>query len=543
MLQKDEPPAGLEHAQDLFEYGALVGHAAQHQRADDGVGAGALERQVFRPPLDEPRLQAELPRLSLDVAVRRGVGIDAEPAHAAVQERKVGAGTSADLDDGAGELAEQPAFALGHQRRIATVEALQQSGVDALIPAPAPSQWHNTNIVAHKAVGIDEAPVPASLRSAFAVLIAGGLLLQWALSRWAPASLQIGLSLLASAWLIRIARGRDSVRWDWVLVAPAGAALWGVFQLAFGASVYPWATEQAALDWFYRLVACLLALAWFKAKPDRERVLAGLLWFGFVLAVVATLQRFTAPGRVFWLFDCGVPSAMGPFVYYNQYAAFMETVLPLALAGVLERRERAWLYALMAAVMIASVAAAGSRAGTALLAMEAFAAPAIWRRGTGAPWRRLAPAAATVAALAVGLAAAMGWSPLLDKLARPDPWGERRHLTLASLEMLRDRPGFGFGLGTWPVAYPAYARFDDGLFDNQAHNDWAQWAAEGGLPLLLLMAALAAAVIRRAAASVEWIGPAAVLVHALVDYPFQQRPALGYYWFALAGLLAAGRHQ
>ncbi len=423
------------------------------------------------------------------------------------------------------------------------VETFEQGGVGAFIPAPSASQWHNTIIVAQRVVGIDETRAAAGLRLAFAALIVAGLLLQWVPSRWAPASVQIGLSLVASAWLIRAARGRDCVRFDWVLVAPAGAALWGVLQLASGASVYPWATEQAALDWFYRLVACLLALAWFRAQADRERVLAGLLWFGFVLAVVATVQRFTAPGRIFWLFDCGVPSAMGPFVYYNQYAAFFETVLPLALAGVLERRDRTWLYALMAAVMIASVAAAGSRAGTALLAAETLAALLVWRRHTGAPWRDLAPPAAAVMALAVGLAAAMGWSPLLSKLARPDPWGERRHLSLASIDMLRDRPLFGHGLGTWPVAYPAYARFDDGLFDNQAHNDWAQWAAEGGLPMLLLMAGLGATVVRRAAGSIRWIGPAAVLAHALVDYPFQQRPAIGYYWFALAGLLAAGRRQ
>lgn len=543
MFQEDEPPAGLEHAKDLFEHGALVGDAAQHQRADDGVGARALERQVFGAAFDKLSAGGELPRLSLDVAAHGGIRIDAEPAHAGVQVWKIGAGAGADLDDRSGELTEQPSLSLGHQRRIAPVEALEQRGVGALVPAPSAPQWHNTIIVAHRVVGIDETRAAAGLRLAFAVLIVAGLLLQWAPSRWAFASVQVGLSVLACAWLLRIVRASDSVRFDWVAVAPAGAALWGVLQLASGASVYPWATEQAVLDWFYRFVACLLALAWFRAQAHRERVLAGLLWFGFALAVVATVQRFTAPGRVFWLFDCGVPSAMGPFVYYNQYAAFMETVLPPALAGVLERRDRAWLYALMAAVMIASVAAAGSRAGTAVLAVEAVAALAVWRRRSGAPWRRLALMAAAVLALTVGLAAAMGWSPLLSKLARPDPWGERRHLTLASIEMLRDRPVFGYGLGTWPVAYPAYARFDDGLFDNQAHNDWAQWAAEGGLPLLLLMVALGATVVRRAARGVEWIGLAAVLAHAVVDYPFQQRPAIGYYWFALAGLLAAGRRQ
>jgi len=377
---------------------------------------------------------------------------------------------------------------------------------------------------------------------AFTGLIAAGLLLLWVPGRWAFTFVQVGLSILAGVWLVRSTLLAAPPRLDWLLVAPAGAALWGVLQLVAGASIYPWATEQATWDWFYRFVAYFVALQCFRAGADRERALAGLLWFGFALAVLATVQRFTAPGKVFWLFDTGEPTAMGPFVYYNQYAAFIETVLPLALLGALERRSRSWLYGLMGAAMIASVAAAGSRAGAALLAAETLIVPWLWMRRTGASWRRLAPAAAALF-LATGLAAALGWGTLLEKLRRPDPWGERRHLTLASIDMARERPGLGFGLGAWAIAYPAYARFDDGLFDNQAHNDWAQWAAEGGLPFLALLLGLAFTVGRRAAGCARWVGPAAVLAHALVDYPFQQRPAFGYYWFALTGLLAAGRPQ
>lgn len=64
----------------------------------------------------------------------------------------------------------------------------------------------------------------------------------------------------------------------------------------------------------------------------------------------------------------------------------------------------------------------------------------------------------------------------------------------------------GFGLGNWPRAYPRYAVFDDGNYVNQAHNDWAQWAVEGG-----------------------------------VEYPLRQRPGLGAWFFVLLGVLAASR--
>jgi O-antigen ligase len=105
--------------------------------------------------------------------------------------------------------------------------------------------------------------------------------------------------------------------------------------------------------------------------------------------------------------------------------------------------------------------------------------------------------------------------------------------------MTRDRPVAGFGLGTWSTAYPAYARFDDGSFVNQAHNDWVQWAAEGGLPFAVLMAAAVAFLARPAFDSLWGLGLMAVFVHAWVDYPFEQRPALAAFFFAMAGVIAS----
>ena len=105
----------------------------------------------------------------------------------------------------------------------------------------------------------------------------------------------------------------------------------------------------------------------------------------------------------------------------------------------------------------------------------------------------------------------------------------------ASLAMIHDRPWMGSGLGTWTLMYPRYAGLDTGLAVNQAHNDWAQWAAEGGLPFLLIMILFAGLLCKPAFRSIYGLGVVAVLLHALVDYPMQQRPALAAWWFAMAG--------
>lgn len=365
----------------------------------------------------------------------------------------------------------------------------------------------------------------------------------WVTERWALSAVQLGIYALALVWLAAFARRGGPVRLHWLLVPLALAALWGVLQVVLDRTAYVWATENAALDWFTRLAVFFLALQFYDDEPRRQRLLRGLLWFGFAVAVQASLQKFTAPHRIFWLFPTELRGVMGPFVYHNQYAAFIETVLPLALLRAIEERERSWLYAAMAAVMMASVVADESRAGAFMLFAETVAVLMLWRRRARLPWRRMWPAAAITAMFAVAFAATMGWGPLWQKLQRADPWGERRQLTYSSAEMALAKPWMGFGLGAWPIAYPSFAQFDDGLFDNQAHNDWAQWAAEGGIPFLVMMVAMAGLLARPAVATVWGVGLLAVLVHCLVDYHFQQRPAFGYYYFALAAVAVRGRSE
>lgn len=373
-----------------------------------------------------------------------------------------------------------------------------------------------------------------ALATALAVLLGWGILTLWIEARWAVATVQVGLYLLAAVSLAAALWERRPIRRHWLMAPLAGAMMIGLFQLALGTTIYRWATEVAVLDWFTRFVAFGLGYQLFGAAQRRERVLRWALWFGFAITVAACLQRFTSPERIFWLLPTDVAGVMGPFVYHNQYAAYVETVLGLALVGCL--RDRRWIYPVMAAVMVASVVVANSRAGTLVVGIEVLVVAVLWRLRER---RSMLSAVAATAALFVLFVAAMGWQPLVAKFQRPDPLGERPNLTYATIEMALDRPTFGFGLGNWSTAYPAYARFDDGLRDNQAHNDWAQWAAEGGLPLFVLMAAMAGLLVRPALRTVWGIGLLAVLLHCLADYHFQQRPVFGYYYFALASVCAA----
>jgi hypothetical protein len=366
-----------------------------------------------------------------------------------------------------------------------------------------------------------------------------GILTMWVPARWALSAFQIAVFALAALRIVQ----RRSMAVHPTAVLLGAAVVWGLVQASAGWSVDRFKTLSEVLNWITNLAVFALGLDLARDPQRRERFLSALLWFGTALAVVSMLTVFSSPeGIVFWLFRARSDRrTLGPFVYYNQYAAFIEAVLPLALVWAILDQRRRLLYSVIGALLLASVVAGGSRAGTILCLAEVIVIPLI-ALGQGVISRRAAGRVllASVSTLVV-LGAVAGWDVIWKRLQEPNPYAVRKDFLLSSLEMVRDRPLTGFGLGTWPEVYPGFARFDDGLFANQAHNDWAQWAAEGGIPFFLLMVGVVAGAVRPAFRSLWGLGLLAVFVHCFVDYPMQQRPALAAFFFALLGIVTASR--
>jgi len=368
-----------------------------------------------------------------------------------------------------------------------------------------------------------------------------GILSMWVPARWALSAFQIAVFALAAARIVR----RKSLTIHPTAVLLALAVVWGLVQAYTGWSVDRYKTLNEVLNWTTILAVFSLGLELGGNQQSRERFLSWLLWFGTALAAVSMLTVFSSPeGVVFWLFHAGSDRrTLGPFVYYNQYAAFIEAVLPLALVRAILDPGRRMLYSVIGALLLASVVAGGSRAGTILCLAEVFVIPLV-ALGQGVISRRVVGRVllASVCTLAV-LGAVAGWDVIWKRLQEPNPYAVRKDFLLSSLAMIQDRPLTGFGLGTWSEVYPGFARFDDGLFANQAHNDWVQWAAEGGIPFFLLMVGVLAGAVRPAFRSLWGVGLLAVFVHCSIDYPMQQRPALAAFFFALLGIaIACGDH-
>ena len=131
----------------------------------------------------------------------------------------------------------------------------------------------------------------------------------------------------------------------------------------------------------------------------------------------------------------------------------------------------------------------------------------------------------------------LGAGSLTDRLKSSDALLDSRWAILASsLDMAKVYFWTGSGLGTWPILYPEFARFDNGLRINQAHCDWIQWLIEGGLTMLTLAITIFSIAVR--VACVHWwaFGFVFVWIHGAIDYPMQQTPALSALYFAFWGI-------
>ncbi len=248
------------------------------------------------------------------------------------------------------------------------------------------------------------------------------------------------------------------------------------------------------------------------------------------------LERASGTNRYYWLIPSRYPAVYGPFAYWNNFAAFVELVLPVTLWMGLGGRKPAIPYLLLSALEIGAVISSGSRAGTALVIAEflAIVAMACVRERS----LKLAYAAGAAVLLSGVFVWAAGFDTVAAKLENSDQLAVRRPINASSLAMIRARPLTGWGLGTYVPVYPMFATYDDGSWVNHAHNDWLEWTAEGGVSFSGLMLILFVWSIRPALRSGWGIGVLAICLHALVDYPFARLGVFAWY-FAMIGMLNA----
>ena len=258
---------------------------------------------------------------------------------------------------------------------------------------------------------------------------------------------------------------------------------WGAMQLMLGASANAFATRNAILNTAAFAALFLISLQLFNLPRFASRALKILFAVAFFFSAASLAG--------------------------DRYCIFVELALPIglffAIGSSTKTSRLAW--AVMSAAVAVSGFLAASRTGCTILAIELLTIPLLllWRNIRR---RRMSGMAAFAALMAIIIPVGLGLTT-------------RSRLLASAVAMTDERPWTGFGLGAFETEYAVNTPMEAGPPVIHAGNDWAEWAATGGLPLLALYAALFALTLPRILRSGWGIGILAMFVHALFASPFE----------------------
>lgn len=395
---------------------------------------------------------------------------------------------------------------------------------------------------------------------------------------WAWAIIEIWVCLLTIWWLSACLRGRLSLgalrsAWPvlvlaaawmgyvWIQLLPLPIRLLEVLSPESArwhrAAAFPETLIAAplTLDRYATLDAACLSSAYVAflvlsiSLLNRERIQAAaiaLVFSGVLQATYATVIDFSA----------GTPSH-GTFVNRNHFANYLVLCLSAGIGALIGNLKgssnKTWKQFLrntidwmltrrmvfrlgLLAMVIALVLSRSRMANTAFfvsLLIAGTVALALSRRASRSMVILLVSLVA-LDLLVVGTY--FGARQVVERIAQTTPESEDRdEVARYALDMWRDYPVFGAGLGSFRSVFPRYSGEGTSAAYTHAHNDYLEFAAETGIIGLLLLGAMVAvslfAAVRaqylrtdplmRGASFAAMMGITAMLIHSSVEFNLQ----------------------
>jgi len=330
---------------------------------------------------------------------------------------------------------------------------------------------------------------------------------------WWKAFFEFGVFLIASATVIHRVVRADYERQDLRIFLPfIGLILYALFQTiplrANGEAISADGFETRS---FVVELASLVVFAWLiRFFVDSQRRLLRLtdllIAMGFVSACFGLVRQFTQHTRGFFLPALEPGYGYAQFINANHFAFMMEMCLGLAL-GLCAARcvngNRLKIYLVLALPMWIALVFSNSRAGilsmlfqlvfVGIVMLTARSNNARTQRSPWATGRKLALRIVFVIALLIAATTAViyvGGDPLANKFESANAelnaetarsYVLRRSIWSATWKMIKDHPVAGVGFVGYWIAVSKYQGASGEIVPQQAHNDYLEMIASGGI--------------------------------------------------------------
>lgn len=403
------------------------------------------------------------------------------------------------------------------------------------------------------------------LNAACAILLAGPLAFG-AVEPWGIFALQAGATLLLLAWAFRQWKSRELQIIAHPLYLPmlAFAALVAL-QWMTGLTAYRHVTYAHMLLYLSYGMLVFIITQTLRRTSQLDKLAWILAVYGLVVATFALIQGLVPGNKLYgiWKPEQG-GWVYGPYVNHNHYAGLMEMLTPFLLvlaATRFTRGNRKLVVGGIAALMTGTIFLSGSRGGMLAFTLEGVLL-VLLLRPRQANWRQHAILGVCLA-LVAGFLVWVGGNELTNRLASIQTetqqelsGGIRTSIDRDSFRMWWARPVLGWGLGTFPTAYPQFRSFYTTFFVNEAHNDYLQLLTETGVIGLGIAIWFLVITFRRAWAKLEnWtesangvltvaalLGCVGILVHSFLDFNLQV-PANAALFYVLCAIAASSPLQ
>lgn len=382
------------------------------------------------------------------------------------------------------------------------------------------------------------------LYGTFALLMFGPVAFG-AVEPWSIFVVEASAVLLSALWLGKQLVDREiNLLGNPLFVPMAAFAGLIALQLVLRRSAYPHDSIGGGLLYCAYAMLCFLASQSFLRVSQARKIAIILAVYGCVIAAFALLQGVSPNGKLYWVRQPRLGGWIyGPYVNHNHYAGLMELLVPIPLVislSHLAHEKTRIACGIAAAVMAGTIFLSGSRGGMLAIFVELAVLGVVLSRQKKR--MRIAIAAGAFAVVLVSLLVWLGGKELTTRVASISTeargeisGGMRLSIDRDTVQMFRQRPVLGWGLGTFPVVYPQFRSFYTNFFVNEAHNDYLQLLSEMGLLGFGTMIWFFVALFRRIPRKIQqWpsnvsgavtlactLGISGILVHSLIDFNLQ----------------------
>ncbi len=316
-----------------------------------------------------------------------------------------------------------------------------------------------------------------------------------AVEPWSVAVFEVVSVLMLLLWVFKmIANGRFEIDRNPVISFAILFIVYVSMQLIFSfiphpsslillpGSVYPWATRTELLKIISYAVIFLVAVHTIKTRQQINRILSIIIAVGFLMAIFFLMRYFGA-------------EAPRGIINPDHYAGYLGMIIPLAFGFLLIRHQgyvpldmayaRQFLFFFCAIVMSAALFFTMSRGGMfSFIASLSCMSVLLFTRKSIKRKRWILSIAVVFVVSAV---AWIGATPVLERIMSIKVeitslyFGGRLPVWNGTLEIVKDYPVFGTGLGTFSYIFPKYQMERLPHIFMYAHNDFLELLSEIGV--------------------------------------------------------------